>query len=233
MKKFYHLVAVSKQQDGYAVLLDGRPVKTTFGRVLVSPTEALANEIMKEWVAQVEIIDPQTMPLTQFMVTYLDKVQDQRDAIHTEVMNFLDTDLVCYRTDEPAYAEAQKRAWDPVVAWFEKNFGVTLQTTTQIAALAQSEQAHQSVETYVRNLTGYQFAALQIVTAETGSLIIALMFVEGAIAPEEAFRAAQVEELLKSDIHNEDFYGKAPDVEKKQKNLRLTLNAARTFLNTL
>lgn len=234
MKKFYHLVAVNHTPEGYVVLLDGKPVKTPAKRSLVMPTEALANEIMKEWVAQVDEIKPETMPLTQFMVTFLDKVQDQRDVIHKELMAYLDTDLVCYRTeDPPQYAEAQREAWDPLVTWFEQEFSAPLMTTTRIEALKQSETAHQNVETYVRNLNDHEFSVLQIVTAETGSLVMALMFLEGAITPDETFKAAQVEELLKSKIHHEDFYGKAPDVEKKQNNQLLAYNAARTLLESI
>lgn len=234
MKKFYNLVAVNKHQDGYAVLLDGKPVRTPLKRQLVCPTEVLAQAIMAEWVAQVETIKPNTMPLTQFMITFLDGVQDRREDIHAELLNYLDTDLVCYRAAEPPqYAEAQKKAWDPIVSWFESNFGVKLETTTQIAPLTQEPVVHQSVETYVRNLTDYQFAMLQIVTYETGSLIIGIAFLEEAVTPDAAFNAAQVEELLKSEIHKEDFYGKAPDIEKKQNNQLLGLKAARVFLDAV
>jgi chaperone required for assembly of F1-ATPase len=234
MKKFYHLVAVNRHADGFAVLLDGKPVRTPLKRQLVCPTEALAQAIMAEWVAQVETIKPETMPLTQFMITFLDGVQDRREAIHAELLNYLDTDLVCYRAaDPPQYAQAQKQAWDPIIGWFEVNFGVKLETTTEISPLKQNAVVHQSVETYVRNLNDYEFSMLQIVTYETGSLIIGIAFLEGAVTPEAAFKAAQVEELLKSEIHREDFYGKAPDVEKKQTNQLLGLHAARVFLDTL
>lgn len=234
MKKFYNLVAINRHADGFAVLLDGKPIRTPLKRQLVCPTEALAQEIMGEWIAQTETIKPDTMPLTQFMITFLDGVQDRREDIHAELLNYLDTDLICYRAAEPPqYVEAQERAWAPIVTWFETNFGVKLKTTTQIAPLTQDPVVHQGVETYVRNLTDYQFAMLQIVTYETGSLMIGISFLEGAIDAETAFKAAQVEELLKSEIHHEDFYGKAPDLEKKQANQLLSLKAARVFLDAV
>lgn len=232
MKKFYRLVAVNHHHDGYVVLLDDKPLKTKLGRELLCQNSELAHAIMAEWVAQIEEIKPDTMPLTQIMVTLLDKVQEEREIIHAQLMNYLDTDLICYRTDDPpVYASAQKAAWDPVLQWFEGSFGVKVLTTTAIAALTQSETAHQSVETYVRNLSDAEFTILQIVTSETGSLLLALAFLERAITPDDTFRAAQVEELLKSEIHHEDFYGKAPDVEKKQRLQLLGLEAARTFLD--
>ena len=188
---------------------------------------------MAEWVGQVETIKPETMPLTQLLTTCLDKVQGQREPLHKEVMNFLDTDLLCYRAgDPPAFAARQKMVWDPVLDWFKDSFSVDIQTTTELAALRQSPLVHQSVETYVRNLSDPSFAILQIVTAETGSLLLAIAFIEKAVTPQDAFNAAQAEELLKSEIYNEETYGKAPDIEKKQAQILQTLQAARVFLDT-
>jgi chaperone required for assembly of F1-ATPase len=74
---------------------------------------------------------------------------------------------------------------------------------------------------------------LQILTAETGSLLLALAFVEGQVSPADAFEAAQVDEEFKAGLYNEDKYGRAPDTEKHQKSLRLSLQAAHDFLDAL
>ena len=42
MKRFYKEVAVAPRDGGFAVLLDGRPVKTPAQNGLVLPIEALA-----------------------------------------------------------------------------------------------------------------------------------------------------------------------------------------------
>jgi chaperone required for assembly of F1-ATPase len=189
---------------------------------------------MAEWVHQEDTIEPDTMPLTQLLTTYLDGVRDNREKLHAEVMAYLDTDLLWYRASAPpAFAARQAKNWDPIIKWFQKNFGVTVQTTTALAAIKQDERVHQSVETYIRNLSGYEFSILQAVTAETGSLILALALLEKAVTPQDAFTAANTEELLKSEIYHEDEYGKAPDVEKKQLSQLLLLQAARTFLDAL
>jgi chaperone required for assembly of F1-ATPase len=234
MKKFYHLVAINRYPDGYAILLDAKPVKTRQGQLLLAPTEALAQAVMSEWVNQADTIEPDTMPLTQLLTTFLDGVQGNREKLHADVMAYLDTDLLCYRAaDPPAFAARQARNWDPILEWFQASFAATVQTTTALSAIKQDERVHQSVETYIRNLSDYEFSILQTVTAETGSLILALAFLEKAVTPDEAFNAAQTEELLKSEIYLEDEYGKAPDIEKKQSSLLLILQAARTFLDAL
>ncbi|MCB1721910.1 MAG: hypothetical protein KDI11_09165, partial [Alphaproteobacteria bacterium] len=104
MKKFYKLVSVHQDIGGWAVHLDGRPVKTPLKKTLLAPTEALAASIQEEWAAQDETIDPETMPLTQILSTQIDRVSAQRDAMSAELLKFLDTDLICYRApkDQPA-----------------------------------------------------------------------------------------------------------------------------------
>lgn len=234
MKKFYHLVSITPQAQGYAVLLDGKPVKTQGGQVLISPTEEIAMLVMREWMAQVDVIDPQSMPVTQILVTHLDRVMAQRPVLQKELLGYLDTDLLCYRADNPPEAgHAQAVRWDPVLKWFEEHFAIKLKTTTSLSPIRQDKKAHQAVETYVLNLPDTVFTVLQILTAETGSLLLALAFVEGQVSPADAFEVAQVDEEFKAGLYNEDKYGRAPDTEKHQKSLRLSLQAAHDFLDAL
>ena len=54
MKRFYKDVAVTPQEGGFAILLDGRTVKTPARNILVLPTEKLASAIAAEWREQGE-----------------------------------------------------------------------------------------------------------------------------------------------------------------------------------
>ena len=45
MKRFYKEVSIAPAEDGFAVLLDGKPVKTPGRNTLLLPTEALAERI--------------------------------------------------------------------------------------------------------------------------------------------------------------------------------------------
>ena len=88
MKRFYTLVSTQKEQGGYLVMLDGRAVNTPAKTKLLCETENLANEVVKEWAAQVETIKPDTMPLTQLVSTKLDQVAQQREAMTKEVLKY-------------------------------------------------------------------------------------------------------------------------------------------------
>ena len=85
------------QPGGFAVLLDGRPVRTPARRGLAAPTQTLAQAMADEWEAQREVIDPAVMPLTRLANSIIDGVVDAPAPVRAEVAKFLASDLVCYR----------------------------------------------------------------------------------------------------------------------------------------
>lgn len=235
MKRFYKDVGVNgKAGKGYAICLDKRPVKTPAGRELRAPGRKLAKVVAAEWAAQEEAILPGTMPLTQLLITALDRVADSRTEMEQQVLDYLDTDLVCYRAGRPDdLAAAVAAAWDPWCAWFEKTYGTKLKTTTELAALVQPSAAHRAMQIAVADLDDMRFTALQMVTATAGSLVLALAFVKGALPPGDLFDAIHVEEQYKAALYREDVHGPAPQEEKKQQAAMQDLTAARTFLDCL
>jgi len=69
-KRFYKSVAVTEQ---FGIALDGRSVKTPLKAPLVLPNRALAEAVAAEWNAQIEVINPQVMPLTKLANTAIDR----------------------------------------------------------------------------------------------------------------------------------------------------------------
>lgn len=234
MKRFYKDVSCETGPEGLEIHLDGKPVKTPAGRLLVPSSAALAERIAAEWRAQGSRIDPETMPLTQILTTARDRVADSRSEIAQNALNYLDTDLLCYRADfPPEIAAAQGRAWDKWLDWFAESYGSALATTTGLAALKQPPAAHAAVKQTVEALDDHRFTIVQMLTAQAGSLILALAFVDGALSPAELFDAIHVEEQCKARLYNEEFYGAAPHEERKRTGLKRDFAAARQFLDAL
>ncbi len=65
-KRFYAHAGVAEADGGFAVTLDGKPIRTPSGRQVIVPVQEIADAIAAEWQAQQETIDPLTMPLTRF-----------------------------------------------------------------------------------------------------------------------------------------------------------------------
>ncbi|HEY8191014.1 MAG TPA: ATP12 family protein [Alphaproteobacteria bacterium] len=234
MKKFYKVVTAAPVFGGYEIHLDGRPVKTPGAAPLVAPTQKLADVIVREWAGQDKDIVPESMPLTQILITAQDRVPRERAVMEKTVLAFLDTDLLCYRAVLPAaVAERQSREWDPWLDWFEKKYGVPLQTTESLLAVKQPDEAHAVVAAAVRVLDHMAFTVLQLAASLSGSLVLGLAFVTGAATPEQVFAAAHVEESFKGEIYDEAKYGVAPNDEKRRAGMLRDLEAARAFLSLL
>lgn len=230
MKRFYNLVSTRKTDEGYAIQLDGKSVKTPMGLDMVAPTESLADAIVLEWAAQEEKVKPETMPLTQILTTAIDKIRD-REAITQSVMRYLDTDLVCYWAKEPEdLAKRQKDVYGRWVKWFDEHYEVPLYTTKKIDAIKQDPEAHKRVWNYIEALDDYYFTVLHIMTSLSGSVVLALAFTEEDITPEELFEASYLEELYRGEIYDEDKHGAAPNEEVERAAFKVDANAAKQFL---
>jgi chaperone required for assembly of F1-ATPase len=234
MKRFYKTVTTGTDSSGYTVLLDGRPVKVPSGKLLAAPCEALAQEIMKEWAAQETEIVPDSMPLTQILTTRIDRVSHERESMSAAILKYLDTDLLCYRTDHPsALAQAQNEAWNPWLAWFERRFGTPLETTTALSALRQDEVLAARIRDHVQAMDDDRFTVFQLVTVLGGSIVLALAFMEDELSPAELFEAIRVEERWKAVLYDEGRYGPDPMQARKDESTQTDLTAAQLYLEAL
>ena len=234
MKRFYKIVTTVKAPGGHEIHLDGKPVKTPSGAALCAPTAALATAMMREWAAQEAHIVPESMPLTQILITALDRVARERAAMEKTVLGFLDTDLLCYRAVLPAEtAKRQTAAWNPWLQWFEKQYAVRLLTTEGLRTVTQPPEAHSAACAVVQGMDDLNFTVAQIVVSLSGSLVLGLAFMADVATPEQVFAAATVEENFKSEFYNEAHYGLAPHEEKRRAAMLRDLMAAREFLSLL
>ncbi len=235
MKRFYTLVSTEKTGDsGYGIFLDGKPVKTRAGRLLSAPNLDVANKVVREWSAQEDRVEPDTMPFTQILNTKIDRVADARAAISASILKYLDTDLICYPAPEPdELCSRQEKYWQPHRNWFNQHFGCNLLVTTDLQALSQPQELHNIVRDYVDSLNDDLFTILQLVTSLSGSLILSLAFVNGQASAKDVFDARFVEENYKSDLYNADKYGVDPSLEKSQEQIMRDLTAAGEYLELL
>ena len=198
-KRFYKAATVGGVDDGFEVLLDGRPVNTPARRRVRVPARAIAEALAAEWAAQGEIIDPATMPLTRLVNTALDGVAEQMTAVEAELVKYAASELVCYRAGEPeGLVAAQSAAWDPVVAFARDRLGARLALAEGVMFVAQSEAALAALALATRSRVGegaaaaFRLAALYELTTLTGSLALALA--SGEMTVDAAWAAAHVDE---------------------------------------
>ena len=126
-RKFWSEVTIEKGDSGWAVLLDGRPIRAPSTAPLAVPTEPLARMIADEWHAQDDVIRPDLMPATRRANTAIDKVRPHWGGVVDVIAAYGATDLLCYRAEGPdALMVRQTELWDPVLDWAERDLGARL-----------------------------------------------------------------------------------------------------------
>jgi len=193
-KRFYAAAGTAEADGGFTVTLDGKPIRTPSGRQVVAPIRVIAEAIAAEWNAQVETINPLTMPLTRFANSVGEAVVDRVDAVAEDVAKYLATDLLFYRAGHPEALVAREAAqWDPILYWAANDLGAHFILAEGIVHVAQPEPAIRAARaTFPAD--PWSIAALHVVTTLTGSALLALALYHGVRKADEVWAAAHVDE---------------------------------------
>jgi chaperone required for assembly of F1-ATPase len=195
-KRFWKTVSVEPEADGFVVALDGRRVKTPAKAALILPTRAMADMIAQEWDAQIEEIDPTSMPATRSANAAIDKVAVQHAEVANMLADYGDSDLLCYRAESPReLADRQAQLWDPALDWAADALGVRLQPRAGIMHQAQDAEGQAVLATQVHEFDPFQLAAFHDLVTLPGSLILGFAAAKGWKTPDEIWNLAQLDEL--------------------------------------
>jgi chaperone required for assembly of F1-ATPase len=194
-KRFYTQAHVGEQtQEGFPLLLDGKPVRTPARRALVAPSRIVAEQLADEWNAQAETIDPARMPLTRLANVVIDAVAAMPQPVSEEVSKYLGSDLLCYRADSPpGLVERETTLWDPVLNWARDELGARFILAEGIVFAAQPAQAVKAASAAIPQ-EPWRLGAVASITTLTGSALLALALARGVLEPEAAWQAAHVDE---------------------------------------
>ena len=229
MKRFYRHAEPAKRAGGYAITLDGKPIKTPGKRDLLVPSGALAAAIAEEWNAQETEVRVAKMPLTRLATTAVDRVATQRDAIVRQTANYAATDLVCYRaTHPPALAARQQAVWQPPIDWAALRYDAPLVVTSGVIRKTQSAESLRAFAAAVAEQDDFCLTALHVATAACGSLVIGLALIEGHLDAEEAFAASQLDESFQIEAWGED-----AEQAERRRSLAADIQAAARFISLL
>jgi chaperone required for assembly of F1-ATPase len=192
-QRFYKHASVGEGAP-FAVLLDGRPVKTPAKNALAAPTQPLAQAIAAEWDAQGERIDPATMPLTRIANSIIDGVAPATGAVADDLAKYLGSDLLCYRADNPdGLVRWQTERWDPILDWARTALGARFMLGEGIVFVTQPDHAIAAARAAIPD-DPWRLGAAHVVTTLTGSALIALALSAGRIDVDAAWAASNVDE---------------------------------------
>jgi len=197
IRRFYRSVETRETERGvYALLLDGRPARTPGRNRLAAASSPLMQRVAEEWERQRGTIDPADMPLTRLLNSAVDGVQRTMAETRAEIVKYAGSDLICYRAEEPELlAERQRLAFDPVLDWAAETFGARFRLGAGVMHVEQPSDAIEAIRAAIEDFDDpVALAALSVMTTLSGSSVLALAVARGFLSPEEAWRAAHVDE---------------------------------------
>jgi len=227
-KRFYKETGTAEVANGFAVTLDGKPIRTPGHTPLTAPIRELAEAIASEWGAQGEFIDPMAMPLTRLANSVIDGVSGNIEAVADDLAKYFESDLLFYRAGFPeALIARQAQHWDPVLRWAADDLGAHFILTEGVMYVQQPETAVAAARAALP-ADAWRVAALHVITTLTGSAMLALALHRHARDEAQVWAAAQVDEDW-----NRETWGEDSEVEARRAARYKDFEAAALVLKAL
>jgi len=207
MKRFWDSAATIPQPGGFGVVLDGKPVRLPGGAPLVVDRAALAEAIAGEWSlagggARGGAMSMNDMPLTRLVGTAQERIAPDPAAMVEGLARYAESDLLCYRAEDPQLAALQAAEWQPLLDWAALRHDAPLRVTAGIMPVRQDPAAIAALRAADAARDAVELAALGVLVPALGSLVLGLAVVEGRLGAAEAHRLAILDETFQ-----EEFWG--------------------------
>ena len=196
-RRFWQAAAVRPAADGFAVA-SRRPAAAHPGEgAALRADRALAAAIAAEWNALDDgSIPPARCRSPARRIRRSTASRAQRAAVVAAIAAYGDTDLLCYRAEEPeALRDRQAAAWDPWLDWAARELGAPLVAVAGRDAPARSRpRASRRCAPRSRRTTPFALTALHELVTLSGSLVLGLAVARGALPPADAWALSRIDE---------------------------------------
>ena len=198
-KRFWKQATIVPAGTGYAVELDGRPVKLPERTTLAVESKALAQALAEEWQAAGKeaggLFRPEDLPLTRIAGSMLERIPNQREGVIDSLLAYAGSDLLCYRAENWSdLSSQQKERWDPWLAWCEKTFGAQLAVSGGVMPIKQSDAAIAALRKTLESASDAELAVLGVAVPALGSLVLGLALLHQQVSPEDLTGCATLDE---------------------------------------
>jgi chaperone required for assembly of F1-ATPase len=204
-RRFYKAVEAAPEEGGFAVRLDGRPVRTPKGGHLVLPTHALADLVAAEWSGQGEVLEIAQMHATRLANTAIEQIPLARAATAEVVASYAASDLLCYFAESPAaLVERQRTHWEPVLRRVEAEAKVSFVRCSGVVHREQPEATLQEIRRIALSLDNFRLAGLAFGAALFGSAILSLALQRGWLSGQGAIELSRLDEIWQEEAWGVD-----------------------------
>ncbi len=232
VRRFYKSAAAvecGNSPGGWLLELDGRPIRTPLKKTFSVPTQALALRICEEWNEQGEKIVPASMPLTGLANAAIDRIEPDSQVFIDQLTGYASSDLLCYWAAEPEdLVKRQRDLWQPVLDWVSETFGARFAVTNGILPIDQPSEVFDAIGSSFKEQDAYTLAGLVDLAGALKSVILALAVWRGRLSPDDAFEAANLDEL-----HQEERWGMDKEALERREIIHQDVKSSAEFLGLL
>ena len=230
MKKFWKKIEIRQSSSKkFHLLLDNKKLTTPMKKELVLPSEILVNEVLREWDQNSDNINIDDLVFYGVLSTAIDKVNLKKDAYVNDIIDFIDTDLICYRAESPNDLIAlQNKSWNPILLLIEKYIDVKIKVFKGVMPSNQDQKVHTEIKKLISNLSDVQISVLHRITNLIGSIFLSLCILKKDLLKEDAFECSFLDELWQAKN-----WGHEEDASIKRNKIRLELNRLIHFVNCI
>jgi chaperone required for assembly of F1-ATPase len=215
-KRFWTKADVAEADGGFAILLDGRAVRTPAKVPLIVPTRPMAEAIAAEWQAQGAEVAPRSMLFTRSANAAIDKVRPAFAEVVNALAAFGASDLLCYRAEGPESLVArQAKGWDPVLTWAAQSLDAPLRTTVGVMHVAQPQASLDQLTLPLHQMTAFQLTGLHDLVTISGSLVLALGVARQRLTMEEAWLLSRLDDHWQAQVWGWDAEAEAQDAARR------------------
>ena len=228
MKKFWKKIEIRQSSSKkFHLLLDNKKLTTPMKKELVLPSEILVNEVLREWDQNSDNINIDDLVFYGVLSTAIDKVNLEKEAYVNDIIDFIDTDLICYRAESPNDLIAlQNKSWNPILLLIQKYIDVKIKVFKGVMPSNQDQKVHTEIKKLISNLNDVQISVLHRITNLIGSIFLSLCILKKDLLKEDAFECSFLDELWQAKN-----WGHEEDASIKRNKIRIELNRLIHFID--
>ena len=230
MKKNWKIVQVKEKSiNSYEILLDNNILRTPLKNELKIPNAKIADEIYKEWNQETKFLNTDKMVFYGIISTSIDKIYGNRKLYIDDLLEFIDTDLICYRAEKPNdLVKWQKKNWDPIISEVEIYINNKINIFKGIMPLKQDKKIRLKIATLLTKFSDLEIATLHRITNITGSIFLTLYVLKNDKIKENVFELSYLDELWQAKN-----WGYEEEASKTRENINNELNRIIYFLDCI
>jgi len=223
-------ININKQKVGFIekdnkiyLTINGSEYITKDRKNLIIPNvytkEVILNEISGKYNHKTNI------SMINLLLKYSTWKEDDEKSIISEILKYLETDLLFYRVNSPeSLANKQKKIWDDALEKFDNIFNTNWKTTSNLCPIQQNQENIALVEEYLVGLNNFQLFIMFELVKISGSCILTILVSLQKIKLVELWSTIYVDELFNNEIYQ--------DVNKKNE-LKIKKNEIAFFMKLI